>query len=800
MSIGEILSRLVLKRLIDDVFVAGGAETLDAITDFLTRCGRQSDPRLTAALEQGLERAWRALEVALSDDPFWDNGQVGLAPGAAQSLRQHLEMVLVELVQGGTGVSRPGTTAVAHALRRQCLWELRAAREGGALAGSLDTDEWARSREVFGRFAADQGRRDTRRRTEGQLLRELEEQGCVGLMRVLTGAAGLPLLVMAGRAFVSQGLGQLLYRCLQDCPEQTPDNCIAVLQALQELSNPRFSIWRSAVPARAAPTGGTPVPPHPRGGTGVPPVRTSSRRPRRSNRRRAPVDRLAANDQTPIRRFIWQADVPPRPTPKVTATMPRSSVLLWAGLALAAVLLFALPIWILLTDAGGRGDERRAAETEQKRLREERHRLAEERQRLVDEQRRIAAEEAEGKQAEELQRQEEERRRLAEAEEARRQAEQLAARRREEERKRQEEERLARIRAEKERLEKAHAAFERGLTASAAGQDKEALAFFNEALKLDPGIDRAWAARGLVRRRLGDDAGALDDFAEAVRRDPRDLRAWVNRGELHLRRRSYSLAIEDFTNVLRLDPKNAEAYRQRGVCYTHSGEHAKAVADETTAIDLAPGDPRAYFYRANARQLRGDTRRALDDYTAAIDRDRDGDRELAPAYRARGMIYLDREEYDRAIADLTRAIEREPADTALRHSRALAYLKNREWNQAILDADAVIAHDAANVEAYKLRGQAHLELHEYRKAHADFTRAIRRHRDAEAYYLRARTKAELGDLVEAIYDCNDATALNPRLADAYYLRGTLRLKGGNMPRGLADRRKAHKLDPRFPLP
>jgi tetratricopeptide (TPR) repeat protein len=794
MSIGEILSRLVLKRLIDDVFATGGAETLDAVTEFLTRCGRQSDPRLTAALEQGLENAWRALEVALADEPFDDDEPSGLAAGDAQSLRRHLEMVLVELVQGRAGASRPGATAVAHALRRQCLRELRAARETDTLAGCLDTDEWARSQEVLARFSAAQGRRDTRRRTEGQLIRELEQQGHVGLMRVLTAGAALPLLVTAARAFVCRELGRLLYHCLQECPEQTPNNCAVVLSAFEELSIPRFSIWRSAVPARTAARMTPPILAVPRLPTPI------NRRPRRPNRRRSTVARLAVNNPSPVRRLSWLPPSPPRSVKRAIPAMPRSTVILWGVLTLAALLLLALPIWIVLTDVNRQAVERRRADAEHRRLLEERRRLAEEHRQLVEEQRRIAAAEAARRRAEERRRQEEERRRLAEAEEARHQAEQRALRQREEERKRREEERLARIRAEKERLEKARAAFERGLTHAALGRDKQAAEAFNEALTLNPGLDRAWGERGLVRRRLGDDTGALDDFAEAVKRDPRDVRAWINRGELHQRRGDYNLAVEDFTAVLRLRPNNARAYRARGVCYTHTGAYAKAVADETAAITLAPHDPWPYYYRANAHRLRDHTGRALDDYTAAIDRDRNEDRELAPAYRARGMIYLDRKEYDRAIADLTRALECEPADMDARLARGLAHLKSGAGNKALLDADAAIARDPGNVEAHKLRGQAHLALGEPRKAHKDFSKAIKLHRDAEAYYGRARARAALGDFIEAVYDCNSATAINPRLADAFFLRGTLRLQGGNLARGLADRRKAHNLDPRLPLP
>ncbi len=132
MSIGQSLSRLVLKRLVDDVFSTGGAEGLDAVLDFLTRCGQQDGGRLTAVLEQALECAWRAAEVALADDPLWKQGCAGLAPGDARAFRQRLEMILTKLVRGGANLRRPGATAVELALRRQCLRELRAVREAGA--------------------------------------------------------------------------------------------------------------------------------------------------------------------------------------------------------------------------------------------------------------------------------------------------------------------------------------------------------------------------------------------------------------------------------------------------------------------------------------------------------------------------------------------------------------------------------------------------------------------------------------------------------------------------------------------
>src|ERR1700739_4482153 len=109
MLIGETLSRLLLKRLVDDVFVTGGVEALDAVIDFLTHSGQQDDPRLTAALERAMQRAWHTLEFALTGEPTRNHNQVGLAPRAIQSLRQCLNRVLTELAHG-RGVSNRATT------------------------------------------------------------------------------------------------------------------------------------------------------------------------------------------------------------------------------------------------------------------------------------------------------------------------------------------------------------------------------------------------------------------------------------------------------------------------------------------------------------------------------------------------------------------------------------------------------------------------------------------------------------------------------------------------------------------
>ncbi len=384
--------------------------------------------------------------MALGDDRFWDHGQVGLAPGDALAFRQRLEMVLAELTRGAA-TDRPELMHVEAALRRQCLWELRAAREASSLAGRLDADEWTRFHEVFPRLAVGLGIRDGERAAEGDLFHEFEERGCVGLMRVLTGEGGLPLLIGVVRAFICQGLRRLLRFCLQERPEQTPAHSALVMDVLRELSTPRFSARRATTLASSE---ATPEAVAAEASDSTRPIELPPQ-PRRYERRQPAPDRPPS--ASPARQTPRPSSLPPipslpRPNPstartrKTFPTQAPSPRLLRGVLVLGIVLLVALPAWLLVSEAQQKSAEQRRVAAERQRLAEELRRLDEERRILVERQQRLAEAEAARRREAERQRREEEQRRRAEAEQARRRAEEQAVRQREAERKQREVDRL----------------------------------------------------------------------------------------------------------------------------------------------------------------------------------------------------------------------------------------------------------------------------------------------------------------------------------------------------------------------
>jgi tetratricopeptide (TPR) repeat protein len=73
----------------------------------------------------------------------------------------------------------------------------------------------------------------------------------------------------------------------------------------------------------------------------------------------------------------------------------------------------------------------------------------------------------------------------------------------------------------------------RGATYLIMGDIEHALAYFSEAIRLNPNYALAFNNRGMAWRDKGDLAHAVVDFGEAIKINPRGLGAIVNRANAH---------------------------------------------------------------------------------------------------------------------------------------------------------------------------------------------------------------------------------------------------------------------------
>ena len=120
------------------------------------------------------------------------------------------------------------------------------------------------------------------------------------------------------------------------------------------------------------------------------------------------------------------------------------------------------------------------------------------------------------------------------------------------------------------------------------GDDRQAIAFYDQAIQLNPNYTDAYMNRGATKGRSGDYQGAIVDFNQAIELNPNDANAYKGRGVVKGRSGDDQGALVDFNKAIELNPNDANAYRGRGLAKYRLGDNQGAIVDYDQAIQLNP--------------------------------------------------------------------------------------------------------------------------------------------------------------------------------------------------------------------
>lgn len=158
----------------------------------------------------------------------------------------------------------------------------------------------------------------------------------------------------------------------------------------------------------------------------------------------------------------------------------------------------------------------------------------------------------------------------------------------------------------------------RGETLADQNQNDDALADFEEAIKLNPERWQALHNRAYCFAVKGDFERALADYDRTIELKPDYANARFNRGEIRYEQGNYREAIDDYNQAIRLAPRDSAALNSRGHAYYKLGDYMQAIRDFTSAIRIEPTNAAAYTNRGDAYADKADFARASSDYRAAI--------------------------------------------------------------------------------------------------------------------------------------------------------------------------------------
>ena len=126
--------------------------------------------------------------------------------------------------------------------------------------------------------------------------------------------------------------------------------------------------------------------------------------------------------------------------------------------------------------------------------------------------------------------------------------------------------------------------------AGAAALEKDdadgAIAALTRAIDKKSNLLYDYVMRGVAYAKKGQQEQALADFDAAVKTKPDDVDARFRRGGTRFQLKQYDGVIEDMTVVIQADEKNGPAYRMRGFSYNMLDQHVKGDPDNEKACEL----------------------------------------------------------------------------------------------------------------------------------------------------------------------------------------------------------------------
>lgn len=166
--------------------------------------------------------------------------------------------------------------------------------------------------------------------------------------------------------------------------------------------------------------------------------------------------------------------------------------------------------------------------------------------------------------------------------------------------------------------ERSTAHFVRGGLHLRARNFDQAIAEYDQVIRLTPRSVAAYVNRGNAWHGKGDYDRAIADFSQATELNPKHVGAHLNRGVVWLAKRDLMRAITDFSRVIQLDPDHAAARYRRGNAYVAQRNFRVAIGDYNRAVLAVPGFTAAYTRRGIAYRRSGDPERALADFRVAL--------------------------------------------------------------------------------------------------------------------------------------------------------------------------------------
>lgn len=255
------------------------------------------------------------------------------------------------------------------------------------------------------------------------------------------------------------------------------------------------------------------------------------------------------------------------------------------------------------------------------------------------------------------------------------------------------------------------------------GRHKEALEYYNMAIKIDPDSPKTYRIRARYYWGKGELSLAIADYEKAAEIQPESIEIRNSLTGIYNRQGQYRLAIKHATKSILMDPRSESAYFERGFAYDSLREYHPAIEDYKKAIEITPR------YRS--------------------------------AYHNLGMVYQNIQKHQEAIQYLKKANELEPGTKT--HKRlAISYLRLNKFNEAIKHCEDSLKLNKSDPYTYNLLADSYAMKGDAKKAVEVVSNAIKLFPDlGHMYTIKGYFLEQLKEYDKALLSYKKALELSP---------------------------------------
>lgn len=214
----------------------------------------------------------------------------------------------------------------------------------------------------------------------------------------------------------------------------------------------------------------------------------------------------------------------------------------------------------------------------------------------------------------------------------------------------------------------AQAWFYQGLQQAKSGDLLGALAFYNQATKLEPESAEYWFNQALTLFHLKRFEEAIAAYDQAIALKPDFFKAWYNRGGVLGEFGDFDGAITSFDKAIEFQPNYQEAWSSRGLALLKLGLIWEAISSYDQALKLQSQDQETWYYRGVALAVGEQYEDAIASYNQAI--------EIQPDYHEvwidRGVVLFNLNRWSEAIESWDRALSIQPDFYLAWYNRGIA--------------------------------------------------------------------------------------------------------------------------------